>query len=593
MAREQRKLAAIMAADVAEYARLMGRDEAGTLLRLKKCRRDCLEPALARNRGRIVKLTGDGVLAEFASVVEAVRAAVEFQQAVTKANRSEPEAERMVFRVGLHLGDVIVEGEDLYGEGVNLAARLEPQAPAGGIVVSRTVRDAVAGKLKATFRDLGELSLKNIEHPMQAFQVEWESADWLLPDGSSAQAPGSFPSLPEKPSIAVLAFDNMSGDPGQEYFSDGISEDIITSLSKNRGIFVIARNSSYAYKGQPVDVSRIGRELGVRYVLEGSVRRAGERVRITAQLIEAERRTHIWAERYNRNLIDLFAVQDEITGSIVATVAPEMEVAEMQRARRASPETLGAWECAMRAQWHLARMTREDVAEALRLAAQATALDPGTTRGLNIAAIAQLYAIAEGWAPSLPHAVMAAYQSASKAVAVDPRDAASHAALAACEGFMGRPSDAIARAQLAVDLNPNFTWAHGNLGLALTFSGRGEEAVAPFNEALRLSPRDPFNFAWYYLLAFALFVAGRYEEALHTAETSLRENASVPGAYRVRAASLSELGRIDEARSALADFLRLTPDATVASTRAQVPLKGPGDLDRYVAALKRAGLRDS
>jgi adenylate cyclase len=593
LAREQRKLAAIMAADVAGYARLMGRDEAGTLLRLKKCRHDCLEPALARNRGRIVKLTGDGVLAEFVSAVEAVRAAVEFQQAVAEANRSEPEAERMVFRVGLHLGDVIVEGEDLYGDGVNLAARLEPQAPSGGIVVSRTVRDAVAGKLKATFRDLGELFLKNIEHPMQAFQVEWESADWPLPDGSSAQAPGSFPSLPDKPSIAVLAFDNMSGDPGQEYFSDGISEDIITSLSKNRGIFVIARNSSYAYKGQPVDVSRIGRELGVRYVLEGSVRRAGEGVRITAQLIEAERRTHIWAERYNRNLTDLFAVQDEITESIVATVAPEVEVAEMQRARRASPETLGAWECAMRAQWHLARMTREDVAEALRLAAQATALDPGTTRGLNIAAIAQLYAIAEGWAPSLPHAVMAAYQSASKAVAVDPRDAASHAALAACDGFMGRPADAIARAQLAIDLNPNFTWAHGNLGLALTFSGRGEEAVAPFNEALRLSPRDPFNFAWHYLLAFALFVAGRYEEALHTAETSLRENASVPGAYRVRAASLSELGRIDEARSALADFLRLAPDATVASTRAQVPLKGPGDLDRYVAALKRAGLRDS
>jgi adenylate cyclase len=247
----------------------------------------------------------------------------------------------------------------------------------------------------------------------------------------------------------------------------------------------------------------------------------------------------------------------------------------------------------MRAQWHLAHMTREDVAEALKFAAQATAMDPGTTRGLSVAAIAQLYAIAEGWAPSLPHAVMAAYQSASKAVAVDPRDAASHAALAACEGFMGRPADAITRAQLAIDLDPNFAWAYGNLGFALTLSGRGDEAVAPFNEALRLSPRDPLIFAWHYLLAFALFVAGRYEEALHAAETSLRENANVPGAYRVLAASLSELGRIDEARSALADFLRLVPDATVASTRAQVPLKGPGDLDRYIAALKRAGLRDS
>jgi tetratricopeptide (TPR) repeat protein len=310
-------------------------------------------------------------------------------------------------------------------------------------------------------------------------------------------------------------------------------------------------------------------------------------------IIRGIRRTHIWAERYDRNLTDLFAVQDEITLSIVATVAPEVEEAEMQRVRRERPETLGAWECAMRAQWHLARMTREDIDEALRLATQATALDPGTTRGLNIAAIAHLYAIAEGWAPSLPQSIMAAYQLASKAVAVDPRDAASHAALAACEGFIGRPADAIARAQLATDLNPNFTWAHGNLGMALTFAGRGDEAVAPFNEALRLSPRDPFNFAWHYLLAFALFVAGRYDEALCAVEKSVRENPSVPGAYRVRAASLSELGRIDQARSALADFLRLAPDATVASTRAQVPLKGPGDLDRYIAALKRAGLRDN
>ena len=593
MAREQRKLAAIMAADVVGYARLMGRDEAGTLLRLKKWRGDCLEPSLAGNGGRIVKLTGDGVLAEFGSAVDALRAAVEFQQAVAELNANQPDPERLIFRVGIHLGDLIVEGNDLYGDGVNVAARLEPEAPPGGIVISRAVRDAVAGKLKTTLRDLGELSLKNIEQPVQAFGVEWDAADWLPRDRSSAQAPGPFPSLPDKPSIAVLAFDNMSGDPTQEYFSDGIAEDIITSLSKNRGIFVIARNSSYTYKGQPTDVSRIGRELGVRYVLEGSVRRAGERVRITAQLIEAEGRTHIWAERYDRNLTDLFAVQDEITRSIVATVAPAVEEAEMHRVRRERPEKLGAWECAMRAQWHLARMTREDIAEALRLAAQATALDPGTTRGLNIAAFAHLYAITEGWAPSLPQTVMAAYQSASKAVAVDPRDAASHAALAACEGFVGRPADAIARAQLAIDLNPNLPWAHGNLGLALTFSGRGNEAVAPFSEALRLSPRDPFNFAWHYLLAFALFVAGRYEEALSAVEKSVRENASVPGAYRVRAASLSELGRIDEARSALADFLRLAPDATVASTRAQVPLKGPGDLDRYVAALKRAGLRDS
>jgi len=583
-----------MAADVVGYARLMGRDEAGTLIRLKKCRSDCLEPSLTRNGGRIVKLIGDGILAEFVSAVEALRAAVEFQQAVAEFNRDVPDTERMVFRVGMHLGDLIVEGNDLYGDGVNVAARLEPEAPPGGIVISRAVRDAVAGKLKTTLRDLGELSLKNIEQPVQAFRVEWDSADWPLPDRSPPQVyPGPSPSLPDKPSIAVLAFDNMSGDQDQEYFSDGIGEDIITSLSMNHGIFVIARNSSYAYKGQPVDVSRIGRELGVRYVLEGSVRRVADRVRITAQLIEAERRAHIWAGRYDRELSDIFAVQDEITRNIVATVAPEMLEAEMQRVRRKDPQALGAWECAMRAQWHLARVTREDVAEARRLAAKSTVLDPDTTLGFNIAAFAHIYEVTNGWSSSLAESVLAAHESASKAVTVDSRDAVSQTALAACEVLMGRTDDAIARLKVAIDLNPNLTWAHGNLGLALTSSGRGDEALGPFEEALRLSPRDQFNFLWHYLRGFALFVAGRYQEGLECAEEALRENSNVPGIYRLRTACLSQLDRLDEAKAALGVFLRLVPDANVASTKAQVPLKRPADLERCIEALKRAGLRDS
>ena len=594
MAREQRKLAAIMAADVVGYARLMGRDEAGTLLRLKKWRGDCLEPSLARNGGRIVKLTGDGVLAEFASAVEAVRAAVEFQQSVAELNGDQPDPRRMVFRVGIHLGDLIVEGNDLYGDGVNIAARLEPEAPPGGIVISRAVRDAVAGKLKTTLRDLGELSLKNIEQPVQVFRVEWDLADWPLPDRSPLQVyPGASPSLPDKPSITVLAFDNMSDDPDQEYFSDGISEDIITSLSKNHGIFVIARNSSFAYKGQPIDVSRIGRELGVRYVLEGSVRRVADRVRITAQLIEAEHRAHIWAGRYDRELTDIFSVQDEITHSIVATVAPEMLEAEMQRVRRKEPQALGAWECAMRAQWHLARLTREDLAEAHRLAAKATALDPDTTLGFNIAAFTHIHEVTHGWSSSLPHSVQAAHNAASRAVALDSRDAVSQTALASCEVLMGRTDDAIARLKIAIDLNPSLTWAHGNLGLALASSGRGDEAVQRLNEALRLSPRDQFNFLWHYLMGFALFVAGRYQEALECTEKSLRENPRVPGIYRLRTACLSQLGRVDEAKAALGDFLRLVPDANVASTKAQIPLKRPADFERYIEALKRAGLRDS
>jgi adenylate cyclase len=575
-----------MAADVVGYARLMGRDEAGTLLRLKKWRSDCLDPSLARNGGRIVKLTGDGVLAEFASAVDALRAAVEFQQASAALNAVQPDPERMVFRVGIHLGDLIVEGNDLYGDGVNIAARLEPEAPPGGIVISRAIRDAVAGKLKTTLRDLGELSLKNIEQPVQAFRVEWDSADWPLPDRSPPQVdPSAAPSLPDKPSIAVLAFDNMSGDAHQEYFSDGISEDIITSLSQNHGIFVIARNSSFAYKGQSVDVSRIGRELGVRYVLEGSVRRVANRVRITPQLIEAEHRAHIWAGRYDRELTDIFSVQDGITHSIVGTVAPEMLEAEMQRVRRKEPQALGAWEYAMRAQWHLARITREDLVEARRLAAQSTILDPGATLGYNITAFAHLYEISQGWSSSLPQSVMAAYESASKAVALDSRDAASQTALAACEVFIRRTDDAFARLKIAIDLNPNLTWAHGNLGVALALSGRGDEAVAPFNEALRLSPRDQFDFYFHYMMGFALFIAGRYQEALECTEKALRENSNVPGIYRLRAACLSQLDRVDEAKTALADFVRLVPDANVASTKAQIPLKRPEDLERYIEAV--------
>jgi adenylate cyclase len=582
--RLKRRLAAILSADVVGYSRLMGIDEAGTLSRLNGLRRDLIDPTIAAHSGRIVKLMGDGTLAEFASAVDAVTCAVEIQTSLRK--RASDESDPIQFRIGINVGDIIIEGDDILGDGVNIAARIEGTAEPGGISISEDAWRQVQGKVAANFIDLGEQSLKNIARPVRLYRLDMSSKVASAP-------PRPIIALPDKPSIAVLAFTNMSGDPKQEYFSDGITEDIITSLSKNRGIFVIARNSGFAYKGQPIDVSRIGRELGVRYVLEGSVRRAGDRIRITAQLIEAEGRTHLWAERYDRDLTDLFAVQDEITHSIVATVAPELLEAEMQRVRRKDPGTLGAWECAMRAQWHLARMTREDNAEAIRLAGQATALDPGTTLGLNIAAFAHLYAIAYGWEASLAPSVMAAYQSAAKAVSLDSRDAVSQTALAACEAFMGRPDDAVARLQLALDLNPNFAWAHGNLGFALTCLGRGNEAVAPFNEALRLSPRDQFNFAWHYLLAFALFVAGRYEEALNAAEKSLRENAGAPGAYRVRAACLSQLGRIDEARSALADFLRLAPVATVASTRAQVPLKSPGDLDRYVDALKRAGLRDS
>ena len=329
--RLKRRLAAILSADVVGYSRLMGIDEAGTLSRLNGLRRDLIDPTIAAHSGRIVKLMGDGTLAEFASAVDAVTCAVEIQTSLRK--RASDESDPIQFQIGINVGDIIIEGDDILGDGVNIATRIEGTAEPGGISISEDAWRQVQGKVAANFVDLGEQSLKNIARPVRVYRLDMLSKVASTP-------PRPIIALPDKPSIAVLAFTNMSGDPKQEYFSDGITEDIITSLSKNRGIFVIARNSGFAYKGQPIDVSRIGRELGVRYVLEGSVRRAGDRIRITAQLIEAEGRTHLWAERYDRNLTDLFAVQDEITCSIVATVAPELLEAEMQRVRRKDPRTL-------------------------------------------------------------------------------------------------------------------------------------------------------------------------------------------------------------------------------------------------------------
>ena len=353
LAREQRKLAAIVAADVVGYSRLMGRDESGTLARLRKNRSEHLDPVLTKYGGRLVKLTGDGALVEFASAVDALSAAIEFQQAMAEANGDQPADTALVFRMGLHLGDLIVDGDDLYGDGVNVAARLEAEAPAGGIVISRTVHEAVAGRLKATFEDLGSLALKNIERPVQAFSVKWEPSDWQLPVTSEVTvAPATAPQvplpLPDKPSIAVLPFQNMSGDPEQEYFTDGITEDIITELSRFHSLFVIARNSSFSYKGKSPDIRQVGRELGVRYVLEGSIRKSSNRIRVTGQLIDTLTGNHIWAERYDRVLEDIFAVQEEVTQAIVAAIAPQIESTEQSKAARRRPDNLGAYETALR-----------------------------------------------------------------------------------------------------------------------------------------------------------------------------------------------------------------------------------------------------
>jgi adenylate cyclase len=590
-ARFRQRLAAILAADVAGYSRLMAADEAATVEALDAARA-VFRRQVEALQGRVIDMAGDSVLAIFDLASGATAAARAIQEELDAAPREGPEERRMRFRIGIHLGEIIEKPDGtVYGDGVNVAARIQALAEPGGMALSDEAHRLVRDRLPLDWRDGGEHTVKNIVRPVRI----WCWSPGLAPAAAptAMPVPGAGPQplpLPDKPSIAVLAFQNMSGDPEQEYFSDGITEDIITNLSKYRGFFVIARNSSFTYKGQAVDVTRVGRELGVRYILEGSVRKAGSRVRITAQLVEAIGGSHLWAEKYDRDLTDLFTVQDEITRDIVASLAPQMLDTEMQRARRKDPGALDAWELAIRAQWHLARLTREDNAEALRLATESTGRNPDATAGLNIAAFAHIYQAVYGWSASAGESFVAAHEAARRAVAIDAHDEVAQTALGSTEIFLGQHDSAVARLRDAVEMNPNFTWAHGDLGLALTFAGKAEEAMGPFKEAVRLSPRDPFCFLWFYLLALALFLVGRYEEALAHLDRSVRLNPNIPGPYRIRASCLSELGRLDEARAALSEFLRLVPGATIGSMRAQLPMKNPEDFEHYARALRRIGL---
>ena len=583
----RQRLAAILAADVAAYSRLMAADESATVIALDAAR-TVFREQIASRHGRVIDMAGDSVLAVFESATGAISAALAVQQALASSLRGTPEDQRMRFRIGLHLGDVIEKDDGtIYGDGVNVAARLEQLAAPGGVSISEAMRSAVQGKVTAQFVDQGEQRVKNIDHPVRSFAVAVPGDGVAPPSGASGVIDLS---LPHKPSIAVLPFACMSDDPDQKFFADGVVEDITMALSRVRALFVIARQSSFAYEGKAVDVRQVGRELGVRYVLEGSVRRAASRVRISAQLIDATAGMHLWSEKYDRDLTDLFALQDEITRDIVGVVAPQMLDAEMQRARRKDPQRLDAWEAAVRAQWHLAQLNREDNAEALRLAMKSAAQDPGDTGGLNIAAFAHIYDAVFGWSASAGASFMAGNELARRAVSLDPRDEVAQTALAATELFLGQHDSALERLRAAVDLNPSFSWAHGNLGLGLTFSGRGEEAVASLREALRLSPIDPFSFLWIYLLGFATFLLGRDAEALDLVERSLRERPGFPGPHRIRAACLGRLGRIDEARESIERYLRLAPKATLATLRAQVPLRREADYERYADALRRAGM---
>jgi adenylate cyclase len=420
-------LAAIVSADVVGYSRLMGIDEAGTLQALRAHRAELIDPLIAEHGGRIVKIMGDGLLLEFPSVVEAVKSAIAVQDGMAARNKGVADDKCIVFRFGVNLGDIIIDGEDILGDGVNVAARVEGLADPGGICLSRAARDQVRDKLNVVLDDMGEIEVKNIARPVRVFRVQIGS-DKTSNGKSAASTPPAL-ALPDKPSIAVLPFDNMSGDLEQEFFSDGIAEDIITALSRFHLFFVIARNTSFTYKGSSVDVKQVSRELGVQYILEGSVRKAGNRVRVTAQLIDAIADRHVWAERYDRDLDDIFAIQDEITEHIAMAVAPELQAAEMERARRKSVPELGVWELVARASWHIGKFSAEDNAEAQNLLLKALELDSENARVL--AAVAQSYNFdgLYGWQRPQPESLAMASEMAQKAVALDKQDEGAHAML--------------------------------------------------------------------------------------------------------------------------------------------------------------------
>ena len=502
-----------------------------------------------------------------------------------------PETRRMEFRIGINLGDVIEEGEQIYGDGVNIAARLEGLAEAGGICISESAYQQIENKLPLRYDYLGEHEVKNIAKPVRVYRAQIESVAMAQRPLEVASKERMALPLPDKPSVAVLPFTNLSGDPEQEYFSDGITEDIITALSRFRWFFVIARNSTFTYKGKTVDVKTVAQDMGVRYVLEGSVRKAGSRVRITAQLIDAPTSHHVWAERYDRDLKDIFAVQDEITENIVTAIGPEFLSAEMRRAQRRDVRSLDAWDYIMRAAFHHSRYRKEDVAEAQRLLRKAIEIDPFNAEGFCLLAFTHLMQVQFGWSESADKSIQEAAKAAENAVAIDDRDAWAHTALGLVDLISRRHDDAIRRLKRAVQLNPSLANAYGALGQALTLAGECAEAVEQINKAIRLSPRDPFLVYWFGHLSMAAFAEGHYDVACQWGAKVLQENPSFPGGHRLMAAIYGQLGRIEEAQAALKELLLLMPGMTIDDVRKQVPFKNPNHMERYLDGLRKAGLK--
>jgi TolB-like protein/class 3 adenylate cyclase/tetratricopeptide (TPR) repeat protein len=586
-ARVQQKLAAILAADVVGYSRLMEADERATLAALDS-HRATFRTHVPAHGGRIVDTAGDSVLAVFPSAIGAVEAAVAIQADLRVSNDPQPDDKRMAFRIGVNLGDIIEKDDgSIYGSGVNVAARLEGLAEPHGICLSGSAFEQVDGKIDVGFQDLGEHQLKNIARPVRAYRVAEAPATNPLSDVRPHFA------LPDKPSIAVLAFDNLSGDAEQEYLADGIAEDLITALSRFRWLFVTARNSTFAYKGRSPDVRTVGTELGVRYVLEGSVRKGANRVRVTAQLIDATSGNHLWADRFDRELADLFDLQDEITEAIISSVAPELDVIERDRARRKLPDSLDAWECYQRGLSHLYKFKKESNEEARHLFARATELDPDFATAYAALAYALALAVNNGFCEDKAEALEEMRLAAKRAIERDEKDAFGHAALARYYTYAGEYQAAIEAVQVAIDLNPNFANAHHVRALALISAGQPEESIEADNAAARLSPRDPMYGFYDAARAVACFMMRDYSRAIEFADKASRRPATVGfWPHVLKSSALAQFGQREEARQALEEAYRHQPDLSFEFMRGVIWWEHD-KLDNLIDGLRIAGMSDT
>ena len=578
--RVARRLAAILAADVVGYSRMMGADEEGTLAAIKAIRRELFHPKVAEHHGRIVKTTGDGALVEFPSAVDAVRFALDAQRGAAERNANIPEDRRIEFRIGINVGDIISDEGDIYGDGVNIAARIEPLAAPGAICLSDNAFQQIKGKLSVDVTDMGEQQLKNIAQPVRVYGIR--------PAGGADSPPAL--SLPDRPSIAVLPFQNMSGDPEQDYFVDGMVEDIITGLSRIKWLFVIARNSTFTYKGRAVDVKQVGRELGVRYVLEGSVRKAADRVRITGQLIDTATGAHVWAERYDRKSDDIFALQDEITLSVVGAIEPSLRMAEIERVKRKRSDSLDAYDLVLQSQPDVYSRIPERCSKALSLLDRALTLDP-------------TYALAHAYAAECHHSILlrggggeqhraASIRHAETAIE-HGHDDASALAFAGFVIGMDKHDRAAAftafDAALSVSPSSALTYILGSLILA--FGGEAERAVEWSDRGLRLSPLDPYRNAAFVSCAFAHFHLGRYEEAAAAGRKAIQSSPGFSVGHAALAAPLVKLGRLEEAKAVAARVLELQPTFGCIRNFAAVDC-APALAAALAETLRAAGLPD-